>query len=87
MQTRSDRSDAQFALKACLSGACAASFGASVLTAALLFFDTGSFRSLMLNDANGDAWREVPIFILSMGLIGFVTGPAIAGARRRGPDD
>jgi hypothetical protein len=83
MQTRSDQSDAQFALRACLSGACAASLGAGLLAAALFVFDIGGVRSLILDDANGDVWRELPIFIFSMGLLGFVTGPAIAGARRR----
>lgn len=66
-------------LSACLSGAGAAVTACSLFMFAIYAFDFFGIRTLVTRSGEEISWAALVVPVVTMGLVGFVTGPAVAG--------
>lgn len=79
MSNRPQSADARFPLPACLAGAGAAMLGACLLLIAIKARLAPDLGWAALDPSDGDTLWECASFVLTMGALGFLTAPAMAG--------
>ena len=85
MSKRPPNAGARFPLRASLAGAGGAMVGASLLLAGIAVRIAPDSGPALIARIDGEAFWGFVGFVLTMGALGFLTGPALSGDRRTPP--